>query len=754
MNHQLACGLLIALLGLIASCSGKGDQDDTGANTSTPTAAASGPAIPLELDGDDATVESLAGMLNEIENRLAKSPRDRIDPAAVIPASRDAREIFEWLRENTRAVSYEGSLKGPLGVLMDRQGNSLDRALLFARLLELAGYEARVMGGTLSSVEQLKLLADNSNVTEPGSTIGDETADLQGLRKEAATIADMIVGQTGEMNAMTPVAQTLHYWVQYRDGTGWVDADPTLGATGKTRPIAAVRSLERDPKTYGAPRLAGNASRADELNHFVTMQIRVERWEKGQLRESDLASMEFDSVGGPFATSTVTFMPVNRDAEKAVQRSFDNGADLSEKLLGETAWAVILSDNQGRVSMGRMFDDAGIVGELPRSFDPSGKLAGVAGSAFGGLAGALDADTTSEVQTVLTGLIADYEINVPGKPVRRLRRFIFDSIGPEARGKSRGPLAQPRWTDEQVIERGADLAALNDTLVAFAGLPINQYVDRYAGRMIGGKDAILKYLAGPVDVATGQQAAEGLSFRTLELYAATRESAIDPQLALVEPQIIRRIVRYDPNTNASTLDLQVSGDLVWNRLAPARSPVSGKALVKQGVLDTLQESHIVLADETALPAQTTAAFFREAARQGIESMAVREANDSRLGEFPGPARALMVEELDSGFILVTPRKPLLFDGKARMAWWRVDPRNGQVVGVMDNGLNGSFVSFAITVTTTSGIVLMQFIRVPAGPAAREWARHMAQRAGNMQLYGQLLRVAAGFIHLTGRMPPF
>ena len=52
-------------------------------------------------------------------------------------ACTDPQKMLDWVRDNTRLVPYEGSLRGALGVLMDRNGNSLDRSILLARLLEL-----------------------------------------------------------------------------------------------------------------------------------------------------------------------------------------------------------------------------------------------------------------------------------------------------------------------------------------------------------------------------------------------------------------------------------------------------------------------------------------------------------------------------------------------------------------------------------------------------------------------------------------
>lgn len=705
----------------------------------------------LQTEASTATPESLGKLLGEIEDLVARSPRDRIDPAAVVDPSRDPEKILAWVRANTRLVAYEGSLKGPLGVLMDRHGNSLDRALLLARLLELSGHEVRIVGGRLTSNDEAKLLADGAKTGVTHSQAAPSESDTESqTKKQATNVAAMIADNVGPLKAITPVPQVTHYWVQFNDGKRWVDADPSLEGIGQTRLVAGNKPIAVDPKSHGVARPAPNGDNLDDLRHSVTMRLVVERWEAGKLIEDTLAVVPFDAVDdGPTASTIVTFVPVNPDAGKAVQRSFSSGAELSETLLGERAWAVVLVDTQGNVRMGRMFDDAGIVSEVPKSFDPTGKLAGVAGSAFGGLAGGLEADETeAESATIVTSLIADYEIKVPGKRPRQLRRYIFDSIGPESRRSSGQPIARPHWTDEQAIDRGADLAAINETLVSFASLPSDEYVDRFARRLVDSKDAILKVIAGDMDEDARQRAGSGMSFRPLELFAATRDSTMNQELAIVEPQVARRIIRYVPNTNTTGLDLEMSGDLVWNRVAPASGSASAANLVTQGVLDTLHEPAIVLHNGPALPGQSTAALFEEATKQGIGITTVRNADDARLAGFPGPARARMLEDLEAGQVLVVPSKPIVLDGRPRVGWWRIDPSSGQAVGMMDTGLGAVIVTYVVPVTTVSGIVITKFVPIAASPAVQQWAANMARLAADPSLYDRLLRFAAGVMYLT------
>ena len=97
---------------------------------------------------DTSAAGRLAAMdtgLREIEDGLRTAKRDRWDPAYVVErVGLDPAKLTAWVRDSTAWIPYRGLLRGPVGVLMDRDGNSLDRALLLAKLLELAGHEVRL----------------------------------------------------------------------------------------------------------------------------------------------------------------------------------------------------------------------------------------------------------------------------------------------------------------------------------------------------------------------------------------------------------------------------------------------------------------------------------------------------------------------------------------------------------------------------------------------------------------------------------
>jgi hypothetical protein len=671
--------------------------------------------------------------LDDIAAAQGQFDRAFVDPRAVLAAARTPADLAVWVRDRTRPVAYPGALRGPLGVLLDRRGNSLDRALLLARLIGLTNKEVRVVSGPAAA-------AAAASTGAPAPSPSEELPQ----RKAAAAIANTILARVGSV-AVPRLQDSVRYWVQYKEAGTWTDADPATGLVAPAKGNPAT-ILDLDPASF-MPR----AGAGRQLRHTVTMRLTVERWEAGRLMESPLAAVPLDQSQGPLVSVTFGIVPVDPATGRPSSRNFSTGVELKALVLSETLWAPIFSDGQ-KWRIGKTFNDAGIVGEPPVVQSGVGQFSSGAASALGGLGGGLGGDEPEAPPSVLTALFADYDITVPGRSAGHVRRVVFDSIGPENRRTTDGSIPRPSWTDEQRAARGTDIAAVNDTLVAFASPDMDTYIFRYAERVVGARDAILQAAAGTADDDTIDRAAQALSYRTLELYASAR--LLDSQLAIVEPQIFRRVVRQLPNANAAGVDVQAIADLAWNRVGPSGASATAATFITQGVLDTVQESAIILRDGTPRPAEATSALFEEAARQRIDITAFRPSDVARLAAFPPIARARMADDLDAGYVLVAPARPVTIDGAARAGWWRVDPQTGHVVGAMDTGWLQDYAEWQTT-QEVNGVKIVRWHKLRVGPAARAWANRAVQLRGNTSWtqWNHLLRIAQQSINATGGLPP-
>ena len=91
--------------------------------------------------------DKMEKMFSALEDVQKEIPRETFDPMVIINGQpevgfkgvgKDPEQLFEWVRDNTYLVPYRGALRDYKGVLMDRLGNSLDRALLLFVLLRQA----------------------------------------------------------------------------------------------------------------------------------------------------------------------------------------------------------------------------------------------------------------------------------------------------------------------------------------------------------------------------------------------------------------------------------------------------------------------------------------------------------------------------------------------------------------------------------------------------------------------------------------
>src|SRR5690606_26057039 len=88
-----------------------------------------------------AALQALAEAVDDI-------PRSTFDVGAALALAGGTPEAaFAWVRDNIALVPYTGALRGPVGVLMDGSGNSLDRATLVTALVAAAGGTARLAHG-------------------------------------------------------------------------------------------------------------------------------------------------------------------------------------------------------------------------------------------------------------------------------------------------------------------------------------------------------------------------------------------------------------------------------------------------------------------------------------------------------------------------------------------------------------------------------------------------------------------------------
>ena len=145
-------------------------------------------------------------------------------PASAIPTAVATQENysqhFYFLRDEIGLRAYSGCLLGPAGVLAERSGNSLDKALLLEQLLRQSGFTTRFAFGRLrtQSLDLVMELVLGRTENEEG---GAETALARSDERLRAIMSD-------------------HYWVQIKAGSEWLNLDPTLPESEPGQTIAQM----------------------------------------------------------------------------------------------------------------------------------------------------------------------------------------------------------------------------------------------------------------------------------------------------------------------------------------------------------------------------------------------------------------------------------------------------------------------------------------------------------------------------------
>ena len=689
---------VVAAIGLIA---GGVYVRSARASHASPGAVGSGAAAPLPK----VTPELFTQWYDQLEAADGTLPKEDFDVQALADkVGSEPQKAFEWVRDNTVWVPYRGVLRGALGVLLDRRGNSLDRSLLLAQLITAGGATVRLAHATLTPEKAQEtwpaLVAPRRPPVLPAGR--SQAPRLNGgnpaIEKTTAELRAQVDAQTSDISAALKqigvggdatssdaalAALRDHYWVQYQDNNSWVDLDPLLPGTPPQRAlVAADDTLEPD-------------SLDAALSHQVTLHVVVEQWTNGALKEHELLSSSI--AASEALTKTITLFHCAPDWPDGVDvLTKSDVAKMKPAVLAQARWVpVLVVDGKNVVKNGFAVD--GEPFEL--TSDDSGGSTDV-GGLFGGLGGGGDTAKTAKIPKarkslsdgVATAEWLDFEVAIPGQTSTTIRREIFDLLGPAAR-KSAQP-AKPRPSDDQRLDVGLKLLGHVDTLIQGAELPATYGVHDVIQRELSQRDAWLG-AAAEQDPARRRELVHDIDEATVQgsgalgTYALARQ-LLNPQRADVfvdEPNIVtyrayRRLEEGQPPSLLELMDVVTNGRGV--RPGAAR-PFDVR--LSQGVVDTAAE---ILALSTDLAhAKNTIEVFANAKTRGTGLVVASKSRAGALNDLhlSQDVSTRVNETLTSNLIAILPKAAQMVDGAPRFGWWRVNPATGESLGVMDSGFN-------------------------------------------------------------------
>lgn len=613
--------------------------------------------------------------------------------------------LFEWVRDETRWLPYGGALRGADGVMQDRSGSSLDRALLLVALMEEAGHTVRLARSAMTDEAREALHRSWSH--QPVATRPERDLDVAEERKAIEQVAIRHDLDTDELSsdyfqqneaddqlAERLMEQTLrqhaalqeslrpeleqsvdealagdtvvdHWWVEWRSDEGWISLDPALPAHAPGDIL--VTGSER--AHYYPEELP------DEFRHWLTIEVVAERIEDGRLHEEVAFSHRLPATELLGQQLQLETHPLNLPSQQSLLDGGEALTSLTSQLLEEEQWLPYLRFGDS-LERQKLINVDGSV-EDPRQQTATAAAFGEAASALGEI-GRRGRTREASAPPELTAVMARFHVEAPGRGKDTFERPMMDLLGPGQRDAGGNGFEVTSSMREQ---RAAALLGTFELLGQTSWLtPSQQAAWRYE-MLLENRQASLgaAYAATHGDFSFMGDTLESRAQRRIELdQLAGLRLAYSPymeHIALTRLNLLGYVSLVDYQDG--TLQRREGFDILDNRVeVPSGESVSSIKLA-QGVLDTLLEAEL-LAAETAPRSNAATAFGHDLAQQrhwqSIDHVDALEALD---WQPDADLSAHFTAVLAQGNTLVVPNA--LTDG-AVPTWWQLDPGTGDLLG--------------------------------------------------------------------------
>ena len=669
---------LPVLIALLAACSAKQNDEQAGAAPGRPGAEAGGASAP--------SVDSVVAA-------AARLPRRDFEPDALVAAlGRDPQPLYEWVRDQTSWAPYRGLLRGATGVMLDRVGSNLDRAVLLGELLRRAGHSVRLVHAQLPETLARDLLGklrpmplDRRGLTQPESARALVRTQTDAL----AVAVKPLLARTGTATANAAASAAAlaalrdHWWIEREAADGrWIamdvlrpDARPGDALAAGDAPIAWPAGATSPPVP-------------DANWHTVRVRLVVERY-------SEAATTEAAALDTTLRPAIVLQRPITlgfkpKPWPDALSTGSKDAGALMTAAYAVNEWTPYLRVGDELIAQSG-FNDRGEI--VDASNESAGGMGAAVTGSFGSMGDALGGGGEASAAYATAAWI-DYDVQVPGQAPQHLRRPLFDLIGPAARPAK--PPAVDFNGDDQRFTRAEALSSETDILLQPCDFTAD-FLAHIVSRSIVANRAAFAELAAIQDPRK-KQAAAGELLGRLDVWGPL------PLFVLARSGLGRQPIEWfidRPNVlnyrvSSSIRDAQHVGfreliDIASNPIGVRAGAGREAAAVRleQGVADTVAEFLTLGSEPGAV--DNTAAAFQLSGVNGAKVLVVApgKAGELRSLGWQDEPRARLAEDVDAGYAAVALREPVDIQGRPRVGWWRVDPRSGETLGVMASGYHAA-----------------------------------------------------------------
>ncbi|RCV87622.1 hypothetical protein [Billgrantia montanilacus] len=630
----------------------------------------------------------------------------------------DVEELFDWVRDETRWLPYQGALRGARGVLMDGHGSHLDRALLLAELLESAGYRVRLARATLDdgSIEALlgdwqsdvghvsarpSLVAASSDYATAAQRLNadegavqrqvelsDERAERMAARvsdrtlEQANYLAGHLAGQLDLASAdegnsdewRRAVAD--HWWVQWESPGGWQDLDPV---SRRHRPGERVHEGEFESLWPEAI--------PEEQWHRLRFEVVAERLEAGKLEERTALDHEAAAAALIGRSLMLDLQPMGLPPAATLMGG-DTGFSPDElpTLLGSSEeWLpLLLVDGEPVIQHSILHD--GSLGD-PESGTAISEAYSEATTALGQIGiGGRRGQQEAEAPPELTATFLRLSVSAPGRETDIFERSLMDVLGGERREvgvedlsfsdamrearafsmlSSTELLAQSHWWPTEYTLGQLLLGTLDNRMVSLGAV---HALRRDEASLMG--QALERFEPHPVDL----------------MALAHHRHARSPHRDHIALTRLNLLSTFEHLTLEEEGPLFEHGfDIIDNRIEVLPGSAGPRQVrLAQGVLDTVLEAELMRSTEErhldsaeGSPVNASLALA-DALSHGIDWQLVTSGD--ALQSVDADTATHLRESLDRGQWLVMATKP-----EAVVTWWRIDPETGDTLGMGPQG---------------------------------------------------------------------
>lgn len=755
------------------------------------------PATSYAQAGQAEVAREFERSLLAIEDGVRDMSRDTFDPQYVVDqVGVEPQKLFDWVKSNVAWVPYEGSLRGPRGAMMDRMGNSLDRALLLAELLRLAGSEVRLAHAKLSPDQVEKVWGELRGVqdawkamlaqaadeeykaalaaaaaanapVDPAATPTDAVASAEQLAQAAQTPEDMVaaaqnidpisiiqgygldlegttsvldeaandtaqlqadletrtlvhwgrlmdmgvVPNTKDVDERIASAKAMmadHWWVEVNSGGTWTAAD-TLSPS-----LAYGQALAQASEAIDAAQLPLAS------NHTVTLKLVSEQWKDGKVVETTM--LKHDMIASQMIGQRISVkqLPTHwpEDWPTVTPEVFQR--QLKAAAVTQSEWVPLITIGEQQFIESSVRDN-GTTNPNPDMNTAFGALGVPTGGGVARVGDLFDTPAPEGEESVpeagdparaegeLTAMWIDYEIKVPGKEPRIVRRELFDLIGTAARAMGI-PAALTLTTADrekrsvsmlaeteiliQPCEFSADFMLQLSSQAALANKP-------FLERMGASKDP---FGAAPADLTeTMLKMVPGPGVLHHLAGARFTFSPVNESVFIAEPNVLANHVEMVPDANGDFYGRKAI-DIVNNTVEVSINADSAPGIrLVQGVVDSNAEI-MVMADSPHL--YGAAELFEHTGLDTGGWASLKKGEESKLLALALPPEVIarIIADLEAGYTVVAPSGKGLT--KVTAGWWRIDPKTGNTLGMGANGWGTSLVEYAFVLVIKTMLAQM------------------------------------------------